>query len=307
MDSEYYVNITVGTPGQFFTVILDTLSVSLLIPDVKCNRCYSKRKFDSSKSSTYQPTNYSYGANSANGVYGQDFVRFGNTGADQLVIPNAMFAQSLIEVGDGIYDGIMGLNLMGDNNTVDSPIMTAIKAGILDNPVITIVFKHQGIISSNGGVITFGAIDTANCDRNVAYQPLTTPDSFRVSVKGASLGSSQFSGNWEASIDTGTGILLGPSSVVNAFAKEINGSYDSSDGLYGVDCGVKFNMNLTIGTTVYTLTEKEMILNYNKQCFFGLLPHSTDRWILGDPWFTKVCNIFDYGNKRMGFAKAIIT
>ena len=303
MDSDYYVNITVGTPGQFFTVILDTSLTSMLIPDVKCNRCQSKRKFNSSKSSTYQSTNYSYGGDPANGVYGQDFVRLGNSGADQLVIPSAMFAQILGDVGNYVSDGIIGLGLTAENDVIDSPIVTAIKAGILDYPIVTIFLKSLGGSSiGNGGMITYGAIDTVNCDRNIIYEPLTTPDSFKINVKSTTLGSSQFSGNWETIIDTGSSILLGPESIVNAFAKEVNASYDFYYDLYTIDCDAQFNLDLTIGSTVYTLTEKQMVSSFEGTCFFGLLSLDTDTWVLGSPWFSTVCNILDYGNKRIGFA-----
>ena len=307
MDSEYYINVTIGTPGQLFTIIIDTITSNMVIPDINCDMCDNTRKFDSSKSSTYQKTNYSYVDNPSKGIYGQDFVRFGNTGGDQLVIPNAMFVQSYITVGDDISDGVIGLGFTEQStDLIDSPIMTAIKAGILDNPIITVFLKGQeGNSSSNSGTITYGALDTANCDSNVVYEPLGLPNVFSANISSTSLGSKKFFGNWPALVESGSSTLMGPSYVVDAFAKEINATYNSQYYFYTVDCNVKFSLNLTIGDTMYTLTEKQMVTHYDNMCVFELIPFGSNIWTLGKQWFEVVCNVLDYGNKRIGFTKVI--
>ncbi|GMR57373.1 hypothetical protein PMAYCL1PPCAC_27568, partial [Pristionchus mayeri] len=72
-------NITVGTPGQAFEVILDTGSANLWVPDSTCGTtvtdpCYKKHKISSSKSSTYikngKAFTISYGTGSAKGFLG---------------------------------------------------------------------------------------------------------------------------------------------------------------------------------------------------------------------------------------------
>jgi len=307
-DLEYFINITIGTPDQVFSVIFDTETSMFMIPDKKCSSCQDVVKFDSSKSSTYQSTNYTLFGSSDYGVYGKDFVRFGNPGMDQLVIPNTLFGQLYKEMIAGA-DGIMGLGIAtGNPEEIDSPITNAINSGILDNPVVTIFLNGQGPISgsNNGGVITFGAVDTVNCDHNVIYESLSNPNYFEVSLKAASLGSNQFTGGWGAVVDTGTAFIAAPPEITVAFANEINATYDDNSGVYTVDCNVKFNMNLTIGSTVYTLTEKTMVLNYDESnCLFALFPIASETWIFGYPWFRTVCNVLDYGNKRVGFANII--
>ncbi|CAD6193851.1 unnamed protein product [Caenorhabditis auriculariae] len=131
-DEAYIGNITIGTPEQQFTVILDTGSANLWIPDITCgtkpgncnqgackgalcqfecpdqaccgagpnytDSCLQQNKFDASKSSTYVKNGRNfiieYGTGSAKGFLGQDTVRFGGIGQAQLVVPNTVFGQA---------------------------------------------------------------------------------------------------------------------------------------------------------------------------------------------------------------------
>ncbi|KAF8382642.1 hypothetical protein PRIPAC_71784, partial [Pristionchus pacificus] len=101
-DAEYVGNITIGTPGQTFEVILDTGSANLWVPDKTCsggtgNPCAKKSKFDSTKSSTYAANGkawtITYGTGNAKGFLGQDTVKFG-TSATSLTVPKCTFGQA---------------------------------------------------------------------------------------------------------------------------------------------------------------------------------------------------------------------
>jgi len=302
-DSLYYVNITIGTPGQLFTFPLSLEYGITEVIDISCTGCADPNKFNSSKSSTYKPTNYSYfGA----GIFGQDVIRFGNLGTDQLVIPNAMFAQYSGSTRSTIIGmGTIGLGTITDMPNVDSPIITAIKSGILDNPVVTLHLKHVGRYnqSDNGGSITYGALDTVNCDPSVAYEPIRDPHYFQFYLKKVSLGSTEFSGNWNTFLALNSIGIAAPNYIVDALAKEINATRPG--GNY-VDCNVTFSFSLVIESTTYTMTEKELVEhNDYGSCSLNIYGSGSEVWTLGSPWLTTVCTVLDYGKNRVGFAKII--
>lgn len=279
------------------------------MPDTSCNDCQRIRTFDPSKSSTYQNTGIYILNESFYGVYGQDFVRLGNTETDQLIIPNAMFAQRPATGDPFTVDGVMGFGFTAENpDMVDPPIVTAVKAGILDRPIVTLVLKgvRENASNNTGGVITYGAVDTVTCDRNVVYEPLSSPNSFSFILKKVTFGGAEFTGDWDATIDSTYRFITGPDSVINAFYEEINATYNYNLGVSVVDCDIKFNLNFTIGSTVYTVTQKELVMYYNKDiCYVELLQLHSQTWTFGYPWLRTFCNVLDYGSKRVGFSKII--
>ena len=79
LDTQYYGEVDIGTPGQTFGVVFDTGSSNLWVPSKECKlspACYLHRYFDSSKSSTYSANgtkfNITYGSGAVVGYVGKD-------------------------------------------------------------------------------------------------------------------------------------------------------------------------------------------------------------------------------------------
>uniref|UniRef100_A0A914EHS5 Peptidase A1 domain-containing protein n=1 Tax=Acrobeloides nanus TaxID=290746 RepID=A0A914EHS5_9BILA len=295
-DFEYVGNITIGTPGQPFVVILDTGSSNLWVPDKSCRTCQGKSTFDATASSTYvkngQAWSIQYGTGAAKGTLGQDTVRFGATGTTQLIVPTTVFGQATsidTDLQQDVADGILGLafqSLAVDN--VVPPLVNAINQGLLDNPYFTVFLQEKGALDNvPGGVFTYGGLDTTNCGALIAWQPLSSATYFQFRVTQVGVGSYSSSAGWDVISDTGTSFIGGPHAITDALAKQVGATYDSSYGTYFIDCNANPPpLTLVIGGKTYSITEKQMIIDASDgQCYWAIFPVSFGgfgpSWILG--------------------------
>ncbi|GMR57382.1 hypothetical protein PMAYCL1PPCAC_27577 [Pristionchus mayeri] len=323
-DAEYVGNITIGTPGQFFEVILDTGSANLWVPDSTCsggltNPCKDKNKFTSSKSSTWvkngRAFTISYGTGSAKGFLGQDTVRFGDN-AGALTVPKCTFGQATSIAAffkNEVIDGILGLAFQAlavDN--VKPPFIEAIDQKLVDQPLFTVWLEHEGAQENvNGGIYTYGAIDTTNCGPIIAYEPLSSATYFEFKLTSMSLGSYSNNKGWKVISDTGTSLMAGPEAIVEQLATAAGAKFNRAYGLYMLDCNAQIpDLNLVIGSTTYKLNYENMIFPATEtECAFAMQGFNGGafgpQWILGDPFIRQYCQVYDVGNKRMGFAPSL--
>uniref|UniRef100_A0A914YJA6 Peptidase A1 domain-containing protein n=1 Tax=Panagrolaimus superbus TaxID=310955 RepID=A0A914YJA6_9BILA len=345
-DIEYIVNVTIGTPEQSFRVLIDTGSSSFWVPDKTfcsnsssscpnycsegsfceflCNPscctsctfntggCSNISVFDSSKSSTYISTgkNITLGISA---ILGEDIVRFGGVGTQQLVVPKTLFGQalypSILESND--FDGIMGLGFQSNvSNSITPPLINAINQGLLDKPLFTVYLEKQGLAENVlGGVITYGAIDTLHCSTDITYHPLTSTNYYQFKMDSVSVGSYSSNEGWEVTSDTGTSFIGGPATVIDSMAKELGGIYDSYYGVYSVNCSADIGpVVFTFNGIQYPVDGKQMIINIdNGKCALTLFSLNSigQQWIFGTPWIRSYCNIYGIGDKNIGFAKVL--
>ncbi|CAO4376315.1 unnamed protein product [Caenorhabditis nigoni] len=320
-DFEYLGNITIGTPDQSFIVVLDTGSSNLWVPGPTCKtNCKTKSKFDSTASSTFvkngQSWTIQYGSGDAAGILGTDTVRFGAKGESQLTVPSTTFgiaSKISADFKNDATDGILGLaftSLAVDG--VVPPLINAINQGILDQPLFTVWLEHRGAANNvGGGVFTYGAIDTTNCGPLVAYQPLSSATYYQFKAAGFKLGSYSNTKTVDVISDTGTSFLGGPQTVVDGLAKAAGATYDDFNEVYFIDCNAQpGTLDITIGSNTYSIQPVNYIVDAgNGQCLFAAFPFDFGgfgpSWILGDPFIRQFCNIYDIGNKRMGFAPSL--
>ncbi|TKR70229.1 hypothetical protein L596_022279 [Steinernema carpocapsae] len=294
-DTQYIANITIGSNAQKFAVVLDTGSANLWIPDTTCGNaadadchdycingqfchylcdhsccyddppvlasaCSSKRKFDSSKSTSYQKNGQKwtiqYGTGSAQGFFGEDKVCFGDVGTNQLCVPKTTFGQA---------------------TSISSP--TTPLTGLLDKPVFTVWMEEKGQVSNdNGGLYTYGGINVANCGSDITYVPLSSATYWQFTMSGVSAGSYSSNQGWEVISDTGTSLIGGPNNVVDAIAQAI-GAQNDGQGNYNIKCSGNPDIVLTIGGNQYALKEHNYLLGDGTNCqlgFFGQTAVDTD-------------------------------
>jgi len=319
-DLEYLGNITIGTPGQQFMVVLDTGSSNLWVPAASCTKggCAKKDKYDSAKSSTYanngKKWQIAYGDGStASGTLVVDSMAFLGTGGAKLTVPKTTFGQATqmsAQFDQDPSDGILGLaftSLAVDG--VIPPLINAINQNLLDAPLFTVWLEHRGMVNgANGGVFTYGKIDNTNCGGVIAYQPLSSATYWQYTISGLSVGTYSNKIKQDVISDTGTSLIGGPQAQTDALAKAAGAKYDAQQGAYTIACKANPpNFVVTVGTNNYAITAVDMIVEFaQNQCFYALFPFDDGgqgpAWILGDPFIRQFCHVFDIGQQRVGFA-----
>jgi hypothetical protein len=139
-NSQYYGEITLGTPEQKFDVIFDTGSADLWVASVNCDdSCGRHNKYDSSKSSTYIANgttfHIEYGSGPVSGYESMDALNMGG-----LVVPDQIFAEVTDVSGLGAaykmgkFDGILGLAFpVLSVNKVPTAFQNLITHGLVTN------------------------------------------------------------------------------------------------------------------------------------------------------------------------------
>jgi hypothetical protein len=325
-DDFYLANVTTGTPPQTFTIVPDTGSSNYWIIDA--NKCtnqacqgypdsgYTKHRFDSTKSSTFKnlgtPFSIQYGSGSCDGSLAVDVLAFAGL---SYATQTFGLASSIADVfGYQPIDGIMGLGwpaLAVDN--VVPPIQNLLPS--LDKPLFTVWLdrKVQMSMGGNGGLITYGALDTMNCAPTFNYVTLSSKTYWQFAVDSFSVGSSSIAKSQQVISDTGTSWLGGPQNGINDIVQATNAQYDPINQIYTVPCtqtGLP-DIVFTIGGMKYNIPATEYVLDLelgNGNCaitafdfdFGGFGP----QWILGDTFIRTYCNVYDVGGGRIGFSMA---
>uniref|UniRef100_A0A7I4YZG6 Peptidase A1 domain-containing protein n=1 Tax=Haemonchus contortus TaxID=6289 RepID=A0A7I4YZG6_HAECO len=324
-DDFYTGNVSVGTPPQTTTLLLDTGSSNLWVIDAACktDACngqpisgYIKHKFNTKKSSTFaketRKFSIEYGHGSCSGYLGIDVVSFAG-----LSIPRQEFgvANSLAEIfGHQPVDGILGLGwpaLAVDN--VVPPMQNLLSS--LDQPLFTVWMDRKLTVSNGGnaGLITYGAIDTKNCQSQINYVPLSATY-WQFPIDYFAMGNRIEAMTKQVISNTGTSWIGAPYSSLSAIVERTGATFDFMNELYTVDCSTQKtqpDLNFSINGIKYNVPSVEYVLDLilgNGKCALAIFGMDSGgfgpAWIFGDPWIRTYCNIYDIGQKRIGFAKA---
>ncbi len=178
----------------------------------------------------------------------------------------------------------------------------------MPDPVFSFYLTSDG----SDGELDLGGIDTKHYTGSLTYVPLARQDYWTVTLDSMILAgqTKSFTTAVLAIVDSGTSTLAGPKAEVTKLALELGAKPVGTTGEWLIDCNKTAtapSIDVGLGGTKYTLTAQDYIINNAGSCLLGILgidipAPAGPLWILGDVWIRKWFTVFDYGQKRLGFA-----
>lgn len=332
----YVGNVSVGTPSQHFSVVMDTGSSNLWVPDSTCAfasspACKYQHLYQNKSSSTFQP-NCSplqscllflpYGSGTVLGTLSKDTVHVG--GVD---LPNTTFGRVYLEPGPvaewnpPAFDGIMGLAYpiiaMPMFTFLPGPFDLMMQRHLVPEPLFSIFLSSNE--NDTSSYVAFGDVPNTNYDGELLevpqdpLQPLL--GYWCISVKSVNVNGVVQNGTTNGIIgvvDTGTSLIAGPPAVVNPIIAQINASTDCSN--LGHLPNISFTVALGADATHdFVLTPQQYTYRQSfadgspDQCQCGLFAFDAGEgimplWILGDPFLRSYFAVFNRGTNTLHFA-----
>ncbi|ATY59472.1 Peptidase A1 [Cordyceps militaris] len=270
-DGGYFVDVTVGTPGQRFSLQLDTGSSDVWVPSSGSAACQAKSdKFTrpgqsdgcskgscmpvtSSKSTTFTAVQDGtfqiqyVDKSSAQGTYFLDTFQIGGATINNLTM-------GLAEETD-IPFGLIGIGYRGNEasiQTVDATYPNLPIAMQTSGSIKTVAYSlWLNDLDASKGNLLFGAIDTEKYQGDLARLDLITSGSsgqvveFNVALTSVSGHSSSGSDSFTSSsfpitalLDSGTTLSYLPADIAKQIWQEVGAANDSSLGVAVVPCSI---------------------------------------------------------------------
>ncbi|CAD5231131.1 unnamed protein product [Bursaphelenchus okinawaensis] len=311
-DLSYNGVISVGNPPQSFRVVFDTGSDIFWLPKKGCRSSGPLTGACRSGSGLYNPSGsavntgqtfkITYGTGDAVGTYYMDEMAFGDPNGEQLKMPEKVQigAASQMTFSD---EGILGLSFPAPDSP--TPIFQkAVELGVMTEPVFTTFLKLCPGGCENGGVITFGGVDTDNCGEITDWAPVDDSKMhWRFNMGGYEAGNLRNERAAPAITDTGTSFILGPSADIAAIARQI-GAVRQRNGDYLISCAKDFKFKIKFGTQWYQIKSHFLKISLGRYCQLTMAAADIGFWVLGDPFIRQYCQVHDVQNKRVGIAQA---
>ncbi|KAG7283876.1 hypothetical protein CRUP_034063 [Coryphaenoides rupestris] len=305
----YYGVISIGTPPQSFTVIFDTGSSNLWVPSIYCNSqaCNNHRKYSPQQSSTFQwgteSISIQYGTGSMNGYLAVDTVEVGG-----ITVANQVFGISQTEapfMANMVADGILGLAFQSIASDNVVPVFdNMVKQSLVSQQLFSVYLSSQ-----EGSVVVFGGIDDSYYTGAINWIPLTSATYWQIKMDSVTINGNTVacSGGCQAIIDTGTSLIVGPSSDISNMNSWVGATTDQ----YGdatVNCQNIQSMPevvFTLNGNAFTVPASGYVSQRNNACSTGFGGGNSQLWILGDVFIRQFYVIFDAQYQNIGLAQSV--
>jgi hypothetical protein len=325
-NSYYFGNIFLGANKQGpFSVVFDTGSSNLWVPDVSCEDCENAHKFNLNTSKTAVAIGnsvqvFTYGSGSVFGKLVYDDITIEGVGQTVTVRVQTFGSISRKNESDVFFekgmsfDGIMGLGFPALAIKNEPTILKSLQdQGYLEKPMFAFsLSKTPGTPSD----LALGGYHPDAFVGDLHWQPVTRAAYWETTLEGVSINGTKLNtASTSCIIDSGTSLILGPAKQIAQIASILGAT--SKNGAFTLPCESKTDsyrpVMIGLGGQSYAISPKEYLLPVGDQCMLGFAAapaNSPTGWILGDLFLRSVYTVFDMGAcpdytcARLGFAQA---
>ncbi|KAG8895143.1 hypothetical protein FRB99_000737 [Tulasnella sp. 403] len=324
-DYFYFGMLSVGTPPQNTTVNFDTGSSDLLVPIETCKNC-STPLFVSKNSTTFHSTGQKFttsylDGSTAKGVVATDVVTVAGLTVQQQGFGAITDVTGVLQTAGNA--ALLGLSFPSIAQSKQTPwFINLVNQAALASNLFSFYLDRNGTVAVSE--LCIGCINTSLFTGPINWYPLDTSATngtllgWTIACDGLSYNGAVHNVNLTATIDTGTSLIIVNTAVADAFyaqipsAKKADPKYGA--GLYTIPCsdfGTIGTIAFLFGGVPYPLNPVDFnegpIAGAPGLCLAGIRADDSHPGliVLGDEFIKNWYSIFDYGNVRMGFAKAI--
>ncbi|KAI0318428.1 acid protease [Amylostereum chailletii] len=306
----WYGKISVGTPAKSFTVDFDTGSSDLFLPGPSCgSSCSGHTTYNPSVSSTSQSLGKSFKLS-----YGDGSTVSGTQYTDTVSIAGIKVTKQTLGAAktysDGFSseqfpaDGLMGMGFESISDyDANPPFQSMVAAGAVDKSVFG--FK----LSDGGAELYLGGTNSDLYSGDFAYVPVTQQGYWQVDLDAFNVNGKEVVSGTPSIIDTGTTLIIGDTSSVDAVYAKIPGSKDQGDGAWSIPCDFSTPLSITFAGQQFSIDPATFTVGQiesgSSDCLGGLSADENigdEFWIVGDVFLRNVYTAFDVGNNQVGFA-----
>lgn len=318
--TEYWGEISLGTPPKAFTVIFDTGSGNLIVPSKACtsNACQTHEKYDTQQSSSGKQVGKSgqplgadpqakkdatvkFGTGKVHGQFYRDKLCIGSANNCMMANFIGTDTESDAPFEQCRFDGIMGLGFkdlsMGSGfNMVDD----FVGQQTLQANKFSVYLTDEGTSQ-----ISFGGYHREHAASEPFWVPVSRESYWQIGIDDVTFNNAMtgLCSGCQVAVDTGTSLLAGPSEVVQG----LNTQLQLKD-----DCSNFDQMPLlgfAVGDKVLNLKPEDYIDRDANSCSLSLMtldvpPPKGPLFVFGDPFLRRFLTIYDRDGPSVGFAVA---